>query len=286
VAQRHQTSSVRAVPPPPFLLDSTTAWRLIMNASPMSSAVIALLSLVCIFGGALLGLAVRKILPGDHLSPESRDAIKVGAGMIGTMAALVLGLLVSSAKSNFDAANAAIVQGSAKAILLDRVMVNYGPESKEVREHLREGVAATIALLWPEERLEESLKTFENASVMEKLLSKIRELNPQTDTQRALQQQALGICNDLLLSRWLQIEQAQTSLPAVFLVVLLFWLTMLYTSFGLLAPRNLTVITALFVGALSLATALFLILEMNRPIAGAMKVSSAPMRSALEQLSR
>jgi hypothetical protein len=252
----------------------------------MSSAAIALLSVGCIFGGTLLGLAVRKIVPEDHLNAESKDAVKVGAGMISMMAALVLGLLVSSAKNNFDLANAAIVQGGAKVILLDRVLASYGSESQELREQLRHAIAGTLELLWPEERLQDSLRTFENASALEKLLPKVRALKPQSDDQRALQQQAVGICNDLLLSRWLQIEQAQTTLPAAFLIVLLFWLTMLYASFGLLAPRNPTVISVLFVGALSLATALYLILEMNRPMAGAIKVSSAPMRKALEHLGR
>ncbi len=121
---------------------------------------------------------------------------------------------------------------------------------------------------------------------MEGVIRKVRELKPRTEVQRALQDQALGICNDLLMTRWMQIEQAQTSLPVAFIVILLFWLTMLYTSFGLLAPHNLTVITAMFVGALSLATALFLILEMNRPMSGSIKVSSAPMRKALDHLGR
>ncbi len=250
----------------------------------MNSTVIALVSIACIFGGTLVGLAIRRILPADHLSEESRDAVKVGAGMVSMMAALVLGLLVSSAKQHFDSTNTAIVEGGARIILLDRLLANYGAESKELREDLRQGVASTIQLLWPEEPRQESLRTFEKATMIEVLAQRIRELEPQNEAQRALQQQAVNICSELMLSRWLQIEQAQTSLPIQFIVILLFWLTMLYMSFGLLAPRNPTVITAMFVGALSLATALFLILEMNRPMDGSIKASSAPMHKALEHL--
>jgi hypothetical protein len=130
------------------------------------------------------------------------------------------------------------------------------------------------------------LSNFEKATAMERLFQKIRELKPQNKAQRALQKQAQAICTELLLSRWVQIEQAQVGLPIPFLVILLFWLTMLYMSFGLLAPHNYTVITAMFVGALALATALFLILEMNRPMQGTIKVSSAPMRKALEYIGR
>jgi hypothetical protein len=227
------------------------------------------------------------MLPGHHLSDESKDAIKIGAGMISMMSALVLGLLVSSAKSNFDATNTAIIQGGAKVILLDRLLANYGPETKEVRETLRQAVVGLIAVLWPEEPVsQEDMSAFERATTAEKLAEKIRDLKPQNEAQRAMQGQALQLVQEMVLSRWIQIEQGQTSLPRAFLVIVLFWLTMLYTTFGMLAPRNATVITVMLVGALALATAMFLIVEMNRPMGGAIKVSSGPMHKALEHLGR
>ena len=248
---------------------------------------IALVTAGCISCGTLLGLILSKMLPEHHLNADSKDAVKMGAGMITMMAALVLGLLVSSAKSTFDSTNAAITQCGAKVILMDRLLANYGPEANGVREELRRNVAAGIEMLWPEEGpIEAGLKTFERASAMEKLLEQIRGLKPQTDAQRALQGQAQALGHEIMLTRWLQIEQAQLTLPTPFLVILLFWLTLLYTSFGLLAPRNATVITIMLLGALALATALFLIVEMSRPMAGAIKVSSAPMRKALEHLGR
>lgn len=258
-----------------------------MRPQAMTGTMIALITAGCIFSGTLLGLMLSKMVPEHHLNEDSKDAVKVGAGMISMMAALVLGLLVSSAKSTFDSTSAAITQGGAKVILMDRLLANYGPEAKEIREELRRSVAAAIEMLWPEESSTElGLKTFERASAMEKVLEKIRSLKPQTEGQRALQARAQELGNEILLTRWLQIEQAYVPLPRPFLVILLFWLTLLYTSFGLLAPRNATVITMMFLGALALATALFLIVEMSRPMAGAIKVSSGPMRKALEQLGR
>lgn len=249
--------------------------------------IIASISFACIFSGTLIGLAVRRMLPADHLSEESKDAVKVGAGMISMMAALVLGLLVSSTKSNFDATNAAITQGSAKIILIDRLLARYGPEAKEVQESLRQSVVAGLTMLWPEKGSPEAdLKAYERNIPMEMLLEKMRSLKPQTENQRDLLVRAQDLAHEVLLSRWLQIEQAQISLPAPFLVILLFWLTLLYTSFGLLAPRNATVITIMFLGALALATAMFLIVEMSHPMTGAMKVSSGPLRKALEHLGR
>ncbi|PYJ40437.1 MAG: hypothetical protein DME86_12155 [Verrucomicrobia bacterium] len=251
----------------------------------MSSLTIGLISAGCIFGGALLGLLLHGLLPEHHLRDTSKDTVKVVAGMIATLAALVLGLLVGSAKSSFDATNTAITQSGAKIILLDRVLAAYGPETKDVREQLRGAVAAGIEMFWPEEKnVGSGMTAFERANAMEMIQAKLRSLTPATDTQRQLLSQAEQISGDMLQARWLLIEQAQSALPVPFLVVLLFWLTMLFLSFGLFAPHNATVIIVLPIGAMSVSGAIFIILEMNHPLRGMIKVSSAPMRKALEHL--
>ncbi len=253
----------------------------------MSTTLVAGASAACIFSGTLVGLALSRVVPGHHLTADSKEAVKLGAGMISMMGALVLGLLVSSAKSNFDRTSAAVTEGAAKVILLDRVLAQYGPETREVRAQFRQALAARVEALWSKEApTPATLKTLERGNAMERLLVTLRELKPQTDAQRALLAQAVSLGNELLLSRWVQIEQAQVPLPVPFFVIMLFWLTLLYLCFGLLAPRNLTVISVMFVGALALATALFLILEMNSPMDGAIRVSGAPMRNALEHLGR
>ena len=251
----------------------------------MSSLAIGLISAGCIFGGALLGLLLHALLPEHHLRDTSKDTVKVVAGMIATLAALVLGLLVGSAKSSFDATSTAITQSGAKIILLDRVLAAYGPETKDAREQLRGAVAAGIEMFWPEEKnVGSGMTAFERANAMEMIQAKLRSLTPTTDAQRQLLSQAEQISNDMLQARWLLIEQAQNALPVPFLVVLLFWLTMLFLSFGLFAPRNATVIIVLLIGAMSVSGAVFIILEMNHPLRGMIKVSSAPMRKALEHL--
>ena len=252
-----------------------------------SSILTAVISFGCIIGGALLGLFFQKLLPDDHLRDASKDTVKVAAGTIATLSALVLGLLVGSAKSSFDSANAAITQNGARIILLDRVLSTYGPESKPARDELRQAVVAGMEMFWPEEKTEVSgLSRFERATAMENVLAKLRELTPATEIQRELLPQARQLANEMLQARWLAIEQAQVGLPMPFLVVLLFWLTMLHLSFGLFAPRNTTVLTVLLISALSLSGAIFIIMEMNRPLDGMIRVSSAPMRKALEHLGK
>jgi Protein of unknown function (DUF4239) len=251
----------------------------------LSSLTIGLISAGCIFGGALLGLLLQGLLPDHHLRDTSKDTVKVVAGTIATLSALVLGLLVGSAKSSFDATNTAIIQNGAKVILLDRALAAYGPETKDLREQLRRAVAAGIEMFWPEEKnVGSGMTAFERANAMEMIQAKLRSLTPATDAQRKLQSQAEQITGDILQARWLLIEQAQSVLPMTFLVVLLFWLTMLHLSFGLFAPRNATVIAVLLISALSVSGAIFIILEMNHPLDGMIKVSSAPMRKALEHL--
>ena len=251
----------------------------------IGSQAIFLISTACIFGGAVLGLFLSGLLPERHLRDNSRDTVKVVAGMIATLAALVLGLLISSAKTTFDSVDTAITQSGAKVILLDRVLANYGPETRDIREHLRSTVVAGIELFWPGERAEGSgMAGFERTNAIEMLQAKLHKLTPATDIQRQLLSQAEHLASDMLETHWLLIAQAQGALPIAFLVVLLFWLTMLHISFGMLAPRNATVITVLFISALSVSGAIFIIQEMNHPLHGMLKVSSAPLRKALEHL--
>lgn len=235
----------------------------------------------------MLGLLLSGMLPEGHLRDNSRETVKVVTGMIATLAALVLGLLISSANTSFDAVDTAITQSGAKIILLDRALANYGPETKQAREQLRSIIVDGIEMFWPSEEARGSgLKGFERSNGMEALQTKIRQLTPTTDIQRQLRSEADKLSGEMLEARWLLIAQAQHTIPTTFVVVLLFWLTMLHVSFGLLAPRNATAITMLLISALSVSGAILLILEMNRPLSGMIKVSSAPLRKALELIGR
>ena len=253
----------------------------------MTSATIGVISAACVFGGALSGLGLQRLLPKHHLNKESQDAVKLGAGVIATVTALVLGLLVSSAKSSFDAMNTRIMQMSATAIILDRTLAEYGPEAKNAREQLRQSFETTIRKMWPEERTGVSATAaIERGGAIEAVQTELRQLAPHDDAQRHLLAQARQLASDASQSRWMLIEEAQNELPNTFLVVLVLWLTILFLSFGLFAPRNVTVVVALFICACTISAAIFLILEMNRPLDGFIKVSSAPMRKALEYLGR
>jgi len=219
------------------------------------------------------------------LNNDSKDTVKLGSGLLATLSALILGLLVSSAKSSFDTMNSEITQSAAKIVYLDRVLADYGPETTALREQLRHNIALRIQMVWPEAFTNHvGLASLEQGKGMEEMQLQLYQLTPKNDLQRGMLQSAQQMCSDLRLARWVVIEQTQNALPMTFLVVLLFWLTALHLSFGLFAPTNWTVILVLLICALSEAGAIFLILEMSHPLNGLIKVSSAPMLKALEHL--
>ena len=251
----------------------------------MSPIEVGCIVLTCVFGGALLGMAIQKILPGPHLSSESKDVIKLGMGLIGTMSALVLALLTSSAKGSYDAQKNELTQLAANILLVDRVLAHYGPEAKEARDLLKLSVAGMIDRIWPSDAVANAKLGPTNARG-ELFFDRIQELKPQNDVQRSLQAQALKMSIDIGQARLLLFEQSGRSIPMPFLVLLIFWVSVIFMSFGLFAPHNATVVATLFLCALSVSGAIFLIMELDQPFSGVVKISSAPLRNAINNIDK
>lgn len=250
----------------------------------MSPTAIAVIVFFCVLSGALLGILLGAALPPQHLSSETQDVVKLGMGLIATMTALVLGLVIASAKSSFDAQTEAIKQTAAEVLLLDRTLSHYGPETKLIREGLRGALAQRLRVTWPEGPLTVRLETPESTPTVERIEDQILALSPSTEAQRSLQARALQLTGEVQQTRWLLFSSAGSSVSPLFLVVVVFWLAVLFGSFGLFAPRNGTVIGVFFVCALSVAASMFLILELDRPFDGMLQVSSAPLRYTLAHL--
>jgi hypothetical protein len=224
-------------------------------------------------------------LPQHHLSSESKDIVRLGTGLLGTMAALLLGLLVASAKSSYDAEKAEVTQMAARIAFLDRVLANYGAEAGEARDLLRRSLARAIERMWPQPSAGPA-QLDPGAGGKEALYDAIHRLPAQNDMQQSLKSQALGMLSDIGQTRWLLYEQRGSSISHPFLIVVVAWLTIIFVSLGLFAPPNATVIATLLLCALSVAGAIFLILELDHPFDGMIRISSAPMRVALEHLGK
>ena len=251
----------------------------------MSSLAIAAIIFACILAGTLVGMLIARWLPEHHLSGDSKDSVKQGLALIATLTALVLGLLVATTKGTFDTQSAAVRELAANIVLFDRLLARYGPETKPVRDLIPGGVKTLVEQTWPEEGVQRgnSIET-DVRGAWEAVYDKLSALDPKTDTQRTLKARALEIAVSLAQTRQRLLAQKESSIPTPFLFVLGFWLTILFACYGLIAPRNLTVIAILIVCMVSVSGAVFLVLEMDRPFEGIMRVSSAPLRAALSRL--
>jgi hypothetical protein len=237
-------------------------------------------------GAALLGAVLRLRLPKHHLSDESRDVMKLVMGLVATMAALVLGLLIASSKNFYDTQTAELQTLSVNIIKLDGLLAEYGPEARPLRDALRVGVVRGYRRIWPENGGPAVSIGEQPASQFHSLTRMFRSLSPQTDAQRALQAKAGEIASSIGEARLLMLEQVDNALNWPFLLILVFWIAVLFLGFGLFAPPNATAMVALVVGGLSAASAIFMILEMSMPYDGLVRISPAPLLAALSLIGR
>ena len=249
----------------------------------MSALTISLIAFTLVLGGALLGMRVRNSLPEGHLGPDVKDVIRLSTGLIGTIAALVLGLLIASAKSSYDARDTQVKQITTNVIVLDTLLEQYGPDARNLRVILRGAVGPMVDRIWNEGGNVKSAPFVATAEALG-FVKKVQELELNNEAKRALQPRVLNAIAELTQSRLALFAQAHDSIPAPFLAILIFWLAIIFVSFGLFVQVNPTLIVTFFVGALSVSGAIFLILEMDQPFAGLMQISSEPLRHALGPL--
>jgi hypothetical protein len=275
----------------------------------MPPLLITLAVFLCAFGGILLGAYIREKLPEHHLSSDSKDIVKLSTGLIATLTALTLGLLVASANDSFRSFNDGLEKMGADTLTMDRAMAAYGPETQEAREALRQYAIIVLLVNWPEDKdkleglvtpaelagwtstpldatpfSQRRLAGLRGAKALSHIQDKLLKLTPRDDAQRWWQARALEMSGKMGEQRWLMIEQAQASIPTPFLVVLVIWLVILFVTFSLFAPRNKTVRTVHIFCAMSVSGAVFLMLELSKPTGGILKASSAPLLKVLDLL--
>jgi hypothetical protein len=252
----------------------------------MNALLISFLVFALIFGGALVGVVVRPLLSEEHLHPDSKDVVKMATGLIGTLTALVLGLLIASAKSSFDQKTNKVRQMTATIILLDDLLAQYGSDAAPVRNLLRQSIQPLANRIWHEEETPTGkLVHFESTAESLAFEKELERLSPNNDAQRSLQSRAIQTFTEGAQIRLQLFTQTGGSIPTPFLVILIFWLSAIFVSFTLFARTNLVVMASLFVCALSFACAIFLVLELDNPFTGLMGISSATLRGALLPLS-
>ena len=247
--------------------------------------IIAAILFAGLVGVMLVGARLRRLIPAEHLSTDSKDAVKLALGLVATMTAILLGLLVSSAKNSFDTARSEVIQMSAKIALLDRVLVLYGPQTADARRALRDSVAEGVRRTWPADGRRPA-KLEPNEQMGDAIYAAISRLAPQDEPQRALKTEAVTLMVQLAELRSLVQAQAVSSLSKPLLIALVIWLVVIFLGFSILAPPNATSTLALLGGAFSVACAVFIILELDYPFAGVVRIPSEPMIRTLDHLSK
>ena len=249
-----------------------------MNSFLVSSIVFA-----CVFAAALVGMALRRVLPEGHVSSDAKDVVRLGTGLIATMAALVLGMLVSDAKSSYDARKNEVAQLSSEIVLIDRLLAKYGPETGDTRAEFRQLVQAGVDRIWPSQASRQAeLRPGDKGNA---LFDQLSDLAPKNATQSSIKAQIIPMIIELRRTQWLLfVKSEQQAIPIPLLVVLVMWVAAIYLSFGLFAPPNPTVVVTLALSALAVSSAILIILEMYTPFRGMLRISPRPILDALSQM--
>ena len=245
--------------------------------SPIGTAAIAF---ALITGSAAAGIGLRRALPEQHLSGDSKDVIKLATALIATMSALVLALLFSSTRQSFEHTSTAVSRMTTDLTQLDRVLAEYGQEAAPLRTALREELGPLVDSIWKEDAARRPAAA--EKSHEQSVLYMIRELSPKNRAQASLQARALQLSTDLLEIQLSLSSQPPDSISTPFIDVLILWLMFIFAVFSMSSPSNATLIAVLFLCILSASGAIYLILELGLPFGGLMEVPNDGLRSALK----
>ena len=245
---------------------------------------VALIVALLMMGGALGAAALRKRVASHHFDEETKDVVKLGLGFLATLSALVMGLIVSSSKDSYDTKTEMIHTAAALIIQLDTNLRLIGPEGEQVRHLLQQSVAASMQQLWGVRRSEVVMPADANRQQVRQLQKMLASLPVTSEAQREGQASALRVLGELARINAVAFTERGSSVMPVLLVMVTCWMTLTVMGWNLFAPRNYTVSAVNIVCSLSVASAIFLILEMDQPFGGIVEVSDKPMRAALLKL--
>lgn len=248
-----------------------------------TAELIGLISFAAIFGGALIGRFVARRLPGHHLSSETQSVVTVSVAVIGTLSALVLGLMITSANSSFSARADEVRELSLQLIRMDRNLRRYGPETEDARAKLREWATAKTQQLFTDKG-QPSPSGETTIAMLESVQDAVLALTPKDERQKYLRTLCVTLSSTLIQARWSLEQRRGHSIPVPFLVLLVFWLSIVFASFGLFAPANPTALITLFLCSVAVSGGIILIEELDNPLSGFIHVPSDSMRKALVEI--
>jgi hypothetical protein len=246
--------------------------------------IISLIVLLVILTAAFAGFWARQRLPPQHLSDESKNLVSVSMAVVATLSALVLGLLISNANNSFTAVGGQVTAMSAEILRLDQILGWYGPETADARGLLRHYAELKSVDLFPDNPADVRLNDQATYKVLLQLEDTLSFLKPANARDQWLIGQATSLAGKIGDTRWLLAQQIGQGTPKEFVALLVFWLALLFASFGLVAPQNLLTAATLTLCAIAVAGAIGMVLELQEGFGGLIHVSPQPMRQAVSQL--
>ena len=251
----------------------------------MEDTTVGVIAFCAIFGGALLGVGLGRILPPEHLTAETRTAVSVSTAVVATLSALVISLLLNTASASFSAQATELNQIAADIVQVDGLLRRYGPEAADARATLRsfaDGKAHQLRVRDP------SSPSGRDRSIqaLETLQDQIFALAPPTERHKWIHNEVIKLTTAITAARWLLAGQEQSTIPRAFLVMVVLWLALVFGSFGMFAPRNATSFVALGLCAMAVSGGITMILEMDSPFSGLVHVSLEPIAKAFEHIRR
>lgn len=247
-----------------------------------SSIQVLLVAIVCMLAGVTIGTWLRGKLPEHHLSDDAASVIKSGVGLLSTLSALILGLLISTAKVSYDSTATQINQIAADMIVADQLLSQFGEAGTEARKDLRAQAATLADAIWATSRLDAG-RSFSASGAWMKLSAALQQLPNATEDQRVLRKEIGDVISRSAQARIRIFADAGGALPIPFVALLIAWLTVIFASYSLLGAMNSTVRVFVFLFALSAAGALFLISELNTPFSGLLQIPKSHIARALSE---
>ena len=227
-----------------------------------------------------IGMWLRRFAPIYDLSPDSKDTVKQAMGLVTTMSALVLGLLVDSTKSFYDRNRTRTLETASKFALLHRMLTIYGPQAAEVRGELHALVEEMMRRIWSDDA---DIRAKSTSQIGNDFYIAVLRLEAHDDTERTLKEEAVNLTNEIAEVRSLMQAESIPSISKPMLVMLVHWLVVIFFSTSLIAPSSGSADFALIASVLCVAGAIFLILELDRPFNGFLRISREPMLKMLRQ---
>jgi hypothetical protein len=251
----------------------------------MSSIVFCIGIAAFAFCSGILGLKLHDWLPERHAPDQAREMIGAMTGLLGLLLALVLGTLVGSSYTLYATQKSELETLAARTLQLDAALEAFGPEAQAGRAGLRKAVEQTYAKIWGGETADLTEMNVKSVVAQSKVLDQyLLSLTPKTDAQKQVLATANIAAGQIAQTRILMMLQLAGGISWPLLMVVVCWSLLLFCLYGLVSPVNATVLTTLALGAIAVASAIFLIIELSEPYAGALRIPPGAMLQAIQAL--